>query len=124
MKSTIDRKEKYCTYQPLEENLLSTLAPQLKADLVSLNNEGYRNIILNLQSVKFIDSSGLSAVLIGYRLCRDAKGHFILTGLGDSVQKLIKISQLDTILSVTPSLAEAVDMIMLEEMEREIKDMQ
>ena len=120
MKFTVDKKERYCIFSLNEEKLNSMISANLKSELVILNQEGYRNIICDLSEVNFMDSSGLSAVLIGNRLCKDANGTFVLTGCQDPVLKLIKISQLESILNVVPTETEATDLILMEEIEREL----
>lgn len=121
MKFSIDKKDKYCLFK-LEDEKLNTLnAPKLKSELVILNAGGAKNIILDLSEVTFVDSSGLSAILIGNRLCKNAGGTFVATNLNDYVSKLIKISQLDSILNILPTVEESVDFILMEEVERDLK---
>ena len=84
-------------------------------------NEGFRNIVLDLGDVQYVDSSGLSALLVGNRLCKESTGTFVLTGLNPHIQKLIKISQLEPILHIVASLNESVDYIMMEELDRDLK---
>lgn len=120
MKFTVDKKERYCIFKLDQPKLDSLISANLKSELVILNQEGYRNLICDLSEVTFIDSSGLSALLIGHRLCKESKGTFVLTGCSESTLKLIKISQLDTILNVVPTESEATDFILMEEIEREI----
>lgn len=120
MKFTVDKKERYCIFKLEEEKLNSMISADLKSELVILNQEGYRNIICDLGDVNFMDSSGLSAILIGNRLCKDSKGTFVVTGCREPVIKLIKISQLDSILHVVPTESEATDLILMDEIEREI----
>ncbi|MFN7014526.1 MAG: STAS domain-containing protein, partial [Bacteroidia bacterium] len=98
----------------------STVSPLLKSELVVISNDGGRNIIIDLSETRYCDSSGLSAILVGNRLCKNANGSFIVCGLQDAVKKLISISQLDTILNITPSFTEAEDMLFMEEVERDI----
>jgi len=97
------------------------VTPQLKSELILINAEGQRNIILDLSQVKFADSSGLSSLLVGHRLCKNAGGVFILAGLCDAIGRLITISQLDSILSIVPTSEEAIDLIFMEEIEKELK---
>jgi anti-anti-sigma factor len=89
---------------------------------VFLNNNNHKNILLDLSKVKYCDSSGLSAILIGNRLCKNANGSFILFGLQENVMKLITISQLDTVLNITPTFTEALDLLYIEEVGREIDE--
>ena len=121
MKFSIDKHEKYILLKLNESKLNSLVTPQLKSELIMTNTEGQRNIILDLSQVKFADSSGLSSLLVGHRLCKNAGGSFILTGLNDAVSRLITISQLDSVLSVVRSSEEAIDLIFMEEIEKELK---
>ena len=121
MKFSIDKHEKYILIKLNESKLNSLVTPQLKSELILTNTEGQRNIILDLSQVKFADSSGLSSLLVGHRLCKNAEGSFILTGLNDAVSRLITISQLDNVLTVVPTTKEAIDLIFMEEIEKELK---
>ena len=96
MKFAIDKRDRFCVLKIDEEKLLSNYAPQLKSELVMLHTEGFKNIILDLSLVEFVDSSGLSALLVGNRLSKDAGGTFVLTNLNSHIQKLVKISQLES----------------------------
>ncbi len=66
---------------------------------------------LILVKVEYCDSSGLSAILVANRLCKNAGGTFVLCGLNEAVERLITISQLDTVLTITGDVAEAEKMI-------------
>lgn len=120
MSFEIEKKEKYTLIRSKVEKLDSTVSPLLKSELVVISNDGGRNIIIDLSDTRYCDSSGLSAILVGNRLCKNANGSFIVCGLQDSVKKLISISQLDTILNITPSFTEAEDLLFMEEVERDI----
>lgn len=104
-----------------ESKLDSLVAPALKSEFIILNNEGFRNMIIDLTEVSFVDSSGLSAILIGNRVCKDKGGALVLTGVQDNVMKLIKISQLDSILNIAGTEEEANDFILMNEVQREIE---
>lgn len=121
MKFSVDKHDKYILLRLNESKLNSLISPQLKSELILMNTEGQRNIVFDLSQVKFADSSGLSSLLVGHRLCKNASGTFVLTGLNDAVSRLITISQLDTVLSIVPTTDEAIDLIFMEEIEKELK---
>ncbi|MBK8720793.1 MAG: STAS domain-containing protein [Saprospiraceae bacterium] len=121
MKYSVDKQDKYALLALEEENLNSLLAPHLKSEFYVMHNEGIPSLILDLSAVKFVDSSGLSAILTGNRLWKASGGSFVLTGLvHPSVKKLIEISRLDSILSIIPTAEESVEFIFMEEIEREL----
>ena len=121
MKFTVDKHEKYILLKLNESKLNSLITPRLKSELILTNTEGQRNIILDLSQVKFADSSGLSSLLVGHRLCKNASGSFILTGLNDAVSRLVTISQLESVLTIVQTADEAIDLIFMEEIEKELK---
>ncbi|MBX7125946.1 MAG: STAS domain-containing protein [Cyclobacteriaceae bacterium] len=122
MKYTIDKQEKYSLLRLHEEKLDSSVAPALKSELITFHAEGVRNIILDLTDVKYTDSSGLSALLVGNRILQEDGGIFVLTCLSDHTLKLIKISQLDSVLTILPSVEEGVDAVFMHEIEKDMKD--
>lgn len=107
MDYTVDKKEKYVVVSTTTGKLNTTNAPDLKSEFVLLTNNGLKNIILDLSSCEYCDSSGLSAILVGNRLCEQLEGKFVITGLQPEVDSLIKISLLDTILNIKESVEEA-----------------
>lgn len=120
MKFTLDKQDSYAVLSLDEENLNSLIAPDLKSEFIFLRNEGVRNLIFNLSQVKYVDSSGLSAILTANRLWKDY-GSYVITGIQHpSVEKLIKISRLDTILAIVPTVAESIDYVNMEDAEREL----
>ncbi len=121
MKYSIDKKENYAVMELQEENLNSIVAPDLKSELVILSNEGIANLILDLTHVKYVDSSGLSAILTANRLWKTL-GSFVLTGINhEPVRKLIEISRLNSVLTITPTVSESVDYIIMETIEKDLK---
>ncbi len=120
MKYTLEKNDKYTLFQLHEEKLTSLVAPDLKTELVKLNAEGTANIILDLGEVKYTDSSGLSSILVGNRVCQNDNGTFVLTRLSDHVAKLIQISQLDSILNITPTVEEAIDLVFMNSLENDL----
>ncbi|MBK8627579.1 MAG: STAS domain-containing protein [Saprospiraceae bacterium] len=120
MKFTLDKTDRYTIFKLDEENLNSILAPDVKSEFVLLSNEGVRNLILDLSDVKYVDSSGLSAILTANRLWKDY-GSFVLTGaVNPAVKKLIEISRLESILTIIPTVEESIDYVFMEDIEKEL----
>lgn len=121
MKYNLDQHERYTVIKLEENRLNSIISPELKTELVVLNGQGVKNIIIDLSQIQYCDSSGLSAILVGNRLCKNSNGSLVLIGLQDAVKRLISISQLEQILLTAPTVSEGVDMIFMEEIERDLE---
>jgi anti-anti-sigma factor len=107
MEFQIEKFENHTLIKVLEEKLDTHIAPTLKSELVLVSGNGEKNIILDLSNCRYCDSSGLSAILVANRLCKNSNGTFVLTGLNDAVERLITISQLDTVLNITGNVDDA-----------------
>ena len=121
MKYSVEKAEKYTILKLEEEKLDSTIAPELKSELINIHTAGALNIILDFSSVKYVDSSGLSAILVANRLCESTDGSLVLCHLNEHVNKLITISQLTSVLNILPTKQEAIDSVFLNELEKDLK---
>lgn len=120
MKIQVASEEKYTVLRPETEKLDSSVSPLLKAEVVMLNGKSVKNLLIDLSDVKYIDSSGLSAILVANRLCKSLDGVMVLAGLNDSVKKLIAISQLEGILTIVPTAGEGIEFIIMDDIEKNI----
>lgn len=111
MNLVIKKEDGFSYIRVTAERLDSFISPELKAELVMLVNKGENKIILDLEDCVYCDSSGLSAILVGNRLCEDSKGTFIICSLSQGVEKLVKLAMLDTILFITANREEAEKII-------------
>tara|TARA_Y100000385_G_scaffold94396_2_gene97577 strand:+ start:2366 stop:2746 length:381 start_codon:yes stop_codon:yes gene_type:complete len=89
------------------EKLDASNASDLKSQLLHLSKTNHNQIILDLSDTKYCDSSGLSAILMANRLCKDTSGSFVLCGLQENVTKMIKIAQLDSVIKSVEKLSDA-----------------
>jgi anti-sigma B factor antagonist len=113
----VERSERYSLIRLHAEKLDTMVAPALKSELVVLNADGVKNLIIDLSETRYCDSSGLSAILVANRLCKNANGVLVVTGLQEPVKKLIAISQLDSILKITTDITSAIDRLVAEDVE-------
>ncbi len=121
MQHTIEKFDRYTLLTVQEEKLATTISPQLKAEIVRLFQEDETiNLLIDMTAVKYVDSSGLSAILVANRLANEAEGILVLSGVTDHVMKLISISKLDNVLTIVPTIAEGVDAIFLNQIERDL----
>lgn len=95
----------------LVEKLDASNASDLKGELLVLNKNGVNTIVIDMESTKYCDSSGLSAILTANRLCKDSSGQFILCGLNDTIMNLIRIAQLDRVLTIVTGQKDAKELI-------------
>lgn len=92
-----------------EKRFDSSIAGFVKGELTILLHTGEINkLIIDLSEVDYCDSSGLSAILLAYRILQANDGLIRLTNLTKNVRTLIEISQLDRVLKICNSVEEAL----------------
>lgn len=122
MKFSVDKHEKYVVLKLEEPKFTNDNAPALKSEFVLLNTEGYRNIVLDLSSVKECnDAQDLSTLLAGDRLCKAADGIFVVCGVKKDIAQIIQMSNLHQSVTFVNKLDEATDLIFMEEIEKELR---
>lgn len=65
-------------------------------------------VIVNLNGVGFIDSSGLAALVKGLKRCRQNGGELVLSDLQQSVRVIFELTRLDKAFQVFKTEAEAL----------------
>ena len=121
MKFSIDKHEKYVVITLNEGSFSNEITPRLKSEFILLNTDGACNIILDLSQVLHCqDSQDLSSLLFADRLCKKANGLFVVTGVQPEIQNILDLSDLSQSLNLVAKLEEAVDLIFMGEIEKEM----
>jgi anti-sigma B factor antagonist len=82
-------------------------APRLKQSLVEQIESGCARIIVDLEGVGFIDSSGLGVLVGGLRRAKERDGTIRLVCTRDNILKIFRITGLDKVFAIFPEAAEA-----------------
>jgi anti-sigma B factor antagonist len=76
-------------------------SPELRKTLLKeLRENKTPRVILNLTSVRYIDSSGVASLVEGLKAARDLGLRFILFGLSPSAREVLQLSRLIKIFEV------------------------
>ncbi|QSA95731.1 STAS domain-containing protein [Methylococcus sp. EFPC2] len=91
-----------------EERLDAHNSTELKDTLLRQLEAGPPMLILNLAEVRFIDSSGLGALLSGFKNANLRQGKLVLVGLQPRVQAMFELTRLHRVFRTYPTLAAAL----------------
>lgn len=83
-------------------------APNLAEQISELVAAGQKQIVVDLNGVEFIDSTGLGVLVGGFNEARDAGGRLDLVCAVERVIKLLRITGLDEVFTIKPTVAEAL----------------
>lgn len=84
-------------------------APVLKDKLVSIIEGGCVDVVVDLQNVAFIDSSGLGVLVSALRRSRERGGAVRIVCTRESILKVFRITGLDKVFPLFSDAAEARD---------------
>lgn len=92
---------------PQQERIDAAVAIKFKDEMRKLTSEGPETVILDLQSVSFIDSSGLGAI-VGAMKQLGAEQTLQLAGLSPNVEKVFRLTRMDRVFRIYMSRDEAL----------------
>ena len=80
-----------------------------KALLLEIKEKRTPKVFLNLEKVRYIDSSGIASLVEGLKASRDQGSRLILYGLSKTVREVMELSRLQKIFEIHDSEAQALD---------------
>jgi len=83
-------------------------APMLRHEILARLDRGENRIVVNLEKVDFLDSTGVSVMINGLKRARNQNGMLVLARPGDQVRRMLHLTHLDRVLPVFPTVEEAV----------------
>jgi anti-sigma B factor antagonist len=84
-------------------------AGELKRRLLGLSAVGKNKVLVDLTEVRFIDSSGLGALIAAYKSATTNGGILALAGLQPPVRSVFELTRLHRVFKVFETVTEAVE---------------
>lgn len=107
MNITIESRNSVLTLFVKEERLDAHNSGDLKAEMLRLFTEGNKNVLVDLKEVRFIDSSGLGALVSGFKNAISQQGNLKLSSLQPQVKSMFELTRLHRVFEIFPSAEEA-----------------
>ena len=76
--------------------------------MLKLFEEGKHNLVVDLQAVRFVDSSGLGALVSGFKNASSRNGNLKLAGLQLQVKSMFELTRLHRVFEIYTDSAEAL----------------
>lgn len=92
-----------------EERIDAHNSGELKEYILHMIEQDQVNIIVQLESVRFIDSSGLGALLSGYKHAAAKSGKLALACCQQQVLSMFELTRLNRVFEIYADLSEAVE---------------
>lgn len=118
MRFKIDTKEKIVILRPEMPVLDANLSDEFIAYIAQLPELSGRNLILDMALIQTADQDGIQAILTVYHQQYDSNRSCAITGLNNTLTG--ELRAIAETLNIAPTLSEAVDLVMMEALEREL----
>lgn len=83
-------------------------APRLREQVIRLVSDGHRDIVLDLDAVDFVDSTGLGVIVGLLKRTRTLGGDLRLVSNRPALQRILELTALDRALPLAASVDEAL----------------
>jgi len=114
-----DDEEKFMKFEVMTSSGVSILRYQgerldahnsdaLKAKIKETFEGGVKSVLVDLAEVRFIDSSGLGALVSGFKNAVAFKGVLALTGFQDQVRSMFELTRLNRVFDIYATREEAL----------------
>lgn len=84
-------------------------APKLREELVELADAGHHDIVVDMEKVEFLDSTGLGVLVGGLKRVRAHEGSLRLVCTQERILKIFRITGLTKVFPIYDTVAEAVE---------------
>lgn len=92
-----------------EERLDAHNSSELKTQMLKLFEEGKTSLVVDLHAVRFVDSSGLGALVSGFKNASSRNGSLKLAGLQLQVKSMFELTRLHRVFEIFGSADEAIE---------------
>ena len=122
MELKIDTKEKYQLLTPAGATITAIIAAEIVTICNKCLESAQKNMVLNLENVKEIAPDACQILTDLQQAFYDKSASFVMCCLSDKLEDSFDGLGLLEVLNLTPTLSEASDIVMMEEIERELLD--
>jgi len=122
MELKIDTKEKYQLLTPAGTSITAIIAAEIDAICNKCLESPLKNMVLNLENVKEIAPEACQILTDLQQAFYDKSASFVICCLSPKLETAFDELGFLEVLNLTPTVSEASDIVMMEEIERELLD--
>ena len=120
MKVKIDTKEVFHIITPEEHEFAANMTEELGKICLPMLNTKIKNIVLNLGVIERIDLQYAKDIITLQQQFYDNDCSFVICCLKKEIEKILDENDLLELMNVTPTESEAIEIVQMEEIERDI----
>jgi anti-anti-sigma factor len=120
MRFKIDTREKFHAITIQEPALAANMTAELSNYLLNKHQNGCKNVVLNLQDIQTVDNAAAESLVKLQQEYYEKNASFVICCLNKEVEDFLDKEGLLEMMNVTATETEAGDIVLLEEVEREL----
>ena len=118
----IDTREKFHVITILEPDVAANMTEKMDKVLLPLLDGNIKNVIINMKDIKMMDKAAAAHLLDLQHLFYDTRASFVICELQPDVKEAMDDFSLMERFNYTPTDSEAMDIVQMEEIERELDE--
>ena len=122
MKVKTDTKEKFHVITVLEPTMSADMAAELSGLMLPYLQNDVKNLILNLKELHSLDEMAAEKLVKLQQIFYEKNSSFVICEIQKPVEDFLEGVNLLEIMNTTPTESEAMDIVQMEEIEREFLD--
>ena len=120
MEFKIDTKNTFTIIMPPEGPISAKLTGALYAKVQEMRQSGSKNFIVDLQLCPEMDKTALAGLADLHEESYGLGQSMVFTGINEQVMAIITKEEADLVINIAPSMDEAIDIVSMEILEREL----
>ena len=116
----IDTKDAFSVISPATDTINAKMTVELYKKCAETRQNGSNNLIIDLSACENADTDAIEALLALHEESYANARSLVFTGINAPIMATLKEMEADMLLNIAPSMVEAVDIVSMEILEREL----
>lgn len=116
----IDTRDTFSVVTPVCDAITVNLADELRITLDKMRQSGSHNFIIDLGECGTIDPDAVTALVDLHEECYSMGNSLVFTAVRSKAMSVLKETESDMLLNIAPKMVEAIDIISMEILERDL----
>ena len=120
MEFKIDTKDAFTIIMPTEGTISAKLTDALRQKVEEMRQSGSQNFIIDLQNCKSLESPAIQDLIAIHEESYSLDQSMVFTEVTDNVMTTLKKEEADLAINIAPRRQEAIDIVSMEILERDL----
>lgn len=120
MEFKIDTKDSFTIIMPLNGAIDAKMADALQEKCEEMRQSGSKNFIIDMQKCGNMDENAVEGLIALHEECYGMEQSLVYTAFSKDAISVLKEDESDLLINIAPTMKEAVDIISMEILERDL----